>query len=289
MDPKINAVCLGCHVEFEPILAQEHQHAPAQDACTQCHNPHNATVPKLLLAEGAALCGQCHSDVVEAAEQAKVPHRALAVKSQCANCHNPHGSTMEKLLVRAPQALCLGCHDREGMKSADGKLLSNMKAWLEKNKNHHSPVASGMCTSCHQPHGSANFRLLTAAYPSDFYAAYSQVTYALCLSCHDEATFTTPRTTEYTSFRNGSKNLHYVHVAGLGGRGRTCRACHEVHASTQDHHIRESVPYGSRGWALKLNYTRAANGGSCAKTCHETRAYDRKAVEAATAKGPDAP
>jgi hypothetical protein len=100
--------------------------------------------------------------------------------------------------------------------------------------------------------------------------------YGLCFGCHDEQAFLAQQTTTLTGFRRGSKNLHFVHV-NKEDRGRTCRACHEVHASTQDHHLREAVPYGPRGWLLKLNYTKAPNGGQCARTCHETRAYDRNA------------
>jgi predicted CXXCH cytochrome family protein len=273
-DPKVNAVCTGCHAELEEVLARPHQHPPAVDAYTNCHNPHNARFGKLLLADTAALCGQCHAEVVEAAAKAPVKHAALATGSKCANCHNPHGSAVEKLLVKLPMELCLACHDREGMKSSDGKPLSNMKAWLAANKNHHGPVEAADCSACHAPHGGKFFRLLSAEYPAAFYAPFDKKNYALCLGCHVEQVYTSPETTTLTNFRDGSKNLHFVHV-NVGERGRTCRACHEVHASSQDHHIRAGVPYGSRGWVLQLNYKKTAEGGSCAKTCHETRSYRR--------------
>jgi hypothetical protein len=67
-------------------------------------------------------------------------------------------------------------------------------------------------------------------------------------------------------------------------RGRTCRACHEVHASKQDHHIREGVPYGPKAWVLKINYTKLPNGGSCAKTCHETKTYNNKTLTSGSKK-----
>jgi hypothetical protein len=35
------------------------------------------------------------------------------------------------------------------------------------------------------------------------------------------------------------------------------------------------VPFGSSGWMLKLNYTKTADGGSCSKTCHDTKTYRR--------------
>jgi predicted CXXCH cytochrome family protein len=276
---KVNDLCFGCHEEFQKVLGRQHKHPPAVDACTNCHNPHNSKTPKLLRAELPTLCFGCHGAVKEAAEGAKVKHRALETNRRCANCHNPHGSDTEKLLVKLPFDLCLSCHDKDGMKSADGKTLVNMKAWLDKNKDWHGPVLANDCSACHKPHGSENFRLLVKEYPPSFYAGYDPKNYALCFSCHDEQVFQTPETTTLTGFRRGAKNLHFVHV-NKEDRGRTCRACHEVHASTQDHHIREAVPYGPRGWLLKLNYTKTANGGQCAKTCHETRAYDRSAPAA---------
>jgi len=63
-----------------------------------------------------------------------------------------------------------------------------------------------------------------------------------------------------------------VHV-NKDERGRTCRACHEVHAAKQPHQIRAAVPYGTTGYMLKVNFTQTPTGGTCAKTCHVTRSY----------------
>jgi predicted CXXCH cytochrome family protein len=63
-------------------------------------------------------------------------------------------------------------------------------------------------------------------------------------------------------------------------RGRTCRACHEVHASPNPHQLRESVPYGPKNWLLKVGYTQTATGGSCARTCHDTKTYVNKTPSA---------
>jgi len=279
----VNEVCFGCHDEVRALLKRDVAHWPATDACTNCHNPHGSRQPKLLIEETVALCTSCHADVGEYVATAKVKHGAVTTGAKCANCHNPHGSNVEKLLVSSPFDLCLGCHDKEGLRSADGRPLTNMKAWLEKNREWHAPIKAKDCSACHRPHGSANFRLLTATYPETFYAPYSQDNYKLCFGCHNERLFREPETTTLTNFRNGSKNLHFVHV-NKPERGRTCRACHEVHASQQARHVREGVPYGTKGWILKLNYTKTPNGGSCAKTCHETRSYDNKSVAATPAK-----
>jgi predicted CXXCH cytochrome family protein len=269
------ALCLDCHEEFVGVLKRPHTHAPARAACTSCHNPHNARHPKLLLDEPRVLCTNCHANIKAISEDAKVKHGALSTRAQCANCHNPHGSSVERLLIALPFDLCVTCHNRDGMVGADGKKLQNMKAWLEANAVWHGPVIAKDCTACHQPHGSGNFRLLREAYPPEFYAPYDARNYALCFSCHSEAAFSTSETTTLTNFRNGARNLHYVHLH-QGNRGRTCRACHEVHASKQEHHIREGVPYGSGGWVLKLHYKRTETGGSCEKTCHQERSYSNR-------------
>ena len=96
--------------------------------------------------------------------------------------------------------------------------------------------------------------------------------YDLCFDCHEDSIVKDPQTTTLTKFRNGDKNLHYVHV-NKEERGRTCRACHEVHASKQPHQIRDGVPYGPNGYILKVNFTQTPTGGSCARTCHEMRSY----------------
>ena len=45
--------------------------------------------------------------------------------------------------------------------------------------------------------------------------------------------------------------LSFLHV-NKASRGRTCRACHEVHAAEQAHIVRDGVPYGSKGWVLPI-------------------------------------
>ena len=82
-----------------------------------------------------------------------------------------------------------------------------------------------------------------------------------------------PGGTGLTQFRDGDRNLHYVHVNRE--KGRTCRACHEVHASKRPAHIREAVPYGSGNWMLEINFEQTPQGGSCTPACHVMRSYTR--------------
>ena len=95
------------------------------------------------------------------------------------------------------------------------------------------------------------------------------------------------KTTGLTNFRNGQANLHFMHV-NKTEKGRSCRACHNVHASPNDLHIRDSVPYGS--WNMPINYKKSADGGSCSPGCHKPYTYDRKnAVPYDTPGGSPAP
>lgn len=266
------ALCLECHEEFIPILDRAHKHRPARRDCNACHNPHNARHPKLQIEESAALCVSCHEDIGKSASDAKVKHKAVSEGRKCLACHEPHGSANAKLLTKLPFDQCLGCHNVDTMAGTDGRKLQNTKAWLDRNREWHDPVKAKDCSACHEPHGSEHFRLVKENYPKDFYAPYDAKTYALCFSCHKEQAYSTARTTTLTGFRDGDRNLHFVHL-NQGSRGRTCRACHEVHASSQKLHIREGVPYGSGGWMLKLNFKKTAGGGSCDKTCHQEKSY----------------
>lgn len=274
----VTELCLDCHEDFQKVLARKSSHVAAKASCVSCHNPHNSKLPKLLVEEASSLCLTCHQAIKALATGAKVKHDALTMEGKCLNCHNPHGANVEHLLTKLAYDLCVNCHARDGVADHDGKPLTNMKALLAANPEQHGPVSSKDCTACHDPHGGDNFRLLSKEYPAQFYSAYDPKLYSLCFDCHEESILAQPRTTTLTQFRNGDQNLHFVHV-NKDERGRTCRACHEVHASKQKHQIRDAVPYGSKGWVLKINYTKTPEGGSCEKTCHETRSYTNTIIK----------
>jgi predicted CXXCH cytochrome family protein len=115
--------------------------------------------------------------------------------------------------------------------------------------------------------------MLVEDYPAVFYAPFKPENFALCFKCHIPDLVVNQSGRGLTNFRNGEKNLHFVHVNQA--KGRTCRACHEVHASKRPFHIREAVPFGASGWELEINYQRSEEGGSCSPGCHKTRSYSR--------------
>jgi len=268
----VNKVCFSCHDEFPDLFASlKNRHIVAEENCTNCHNPHNSKQAHLLVSRPPVLCVGCHTKIKDKM-QARVQHGALTQGASCVNCHNPHASKVEKLLIAMPFDLCVNCHSKDDITDGEGKKLANFKMLLDGNPVHHAPVADKDCSACHQPHGGDNFRLLGDFYPSHFYAPFNPENYALCFECHDSKMINTKETTTATRFRNGTRNLHYVHV-NKPDRGRTCRACHEVHASKQPFQVRDSVPFGSKGWLLQVNFKKNADGGTCDKTCHTAKSY----------------
>jgi predicted CXXCH cytochrome family protein len=217
------------------------------------------------------LCATCHPNETSLRQGAATKHGPMSDQKSCRNCHDPHFSDQPRLLPAAQQALCLSCHDR-ALESSKGKIM-NMKEFLDRNTNGHGPVKSGDCVSCHNPHGSDYWRILVNYYPPEFYTSFSEGRYALCYSCHDKTAFTDRLTITATGFRDGDKNLHFLHVNKVS-KGRTCRACHEVHAdSGQQSHVKQIV--GFSGWAMPMNFVPGKNGGTCAPGCHGEKRYSR--------------
>ncbi|ACG75042.1 cytochrome C family protein [Anaeromyxobacter sp. K] len=267
----VNAGCLECHEEMREVMARKLKHAPAVRSCTTCHNPHDGAGPSLLAAPVAELCARCHPGVAAQAAAAPVKHAPVTEGRACASCHDPHAARHEALLTAPAFELCVGCHSKDGMTAADGRTLLNMRRWLEENPVWHEPVRERDCAACHRTHGGDHPRLLVADLPDKLYAPYDRRSYALCFGCHNDRLVSEAETTAFTRFRDGARNLHAVHVNRE--RGLACRACHDAHASRQERHVRDSVAYGSGGYVLKLGFTRTATGGSCAKACHEAKAY----------------
>jgi len=271
LDKKGSEACLKCHKDLEQTLrGSTHWHRPVSEDCAKCHDAHASDHPFQLRNERQELCLDCHTAKKEEIAGATVFHEALTTKDGCKNCHNTHASRFAKLLDKPVIELCLQCHN-EPQKRPDGTMVLAMGKHLADSKFLHGPIREGDCSSCHNPHGSKNFRLLKQSYPQGFYAPFDLQAYNLCFGCHDSRVFTEPQTNALTNFRNGEKNLHFVHV-NKETKGRTCRACHDTHGSNLPKHMQEKVPFG--GWDIPINYKAMVTGGQCAPGCHQQRAYD---------------
>ena len=266
-----NSLCFMCHTDIESGLAEAKDVHPPASQCTSCHNPHGSDSERMLSSGVPNLCFTCHDGIKQTVLQAVVKHKAVEEGEKCMNCHSPHYTKFSKLLLNEPMSLCLSCHNKT-MKVQNG-TLANMKELFEKNSNWHGPIRERDCSGCHNPHGGkTDFRLLRWVYPKEFYSSFSVEQYELCLKCHQPTLVLEPKTTTLTGFRNGDQNLHYLHV-NKTVKGRTCRACHETHASQKERHIRESVPFGK--WELPIHFEKTSDGGKCSPGCHAPKEYKR--------------
>jgi len=247
-------------------------HEPVLGECSQCHNPHGSTEAAMLLQPQASLCSTCHADVAEKIAAATVGHSVVTADRACMNCHTPHESAVDHLLREDAIKLCLSCHEQE-VQRADGSIVGAMSSLATQHTSLHDPINDG-CADCHDVHGGSHANLLTSTFTSEFYQSPEDATaYALCLSCHDSKLISQERTTDATNFREGSLNLHYVHVTQPGAKGRSCRVCHDTHAAKAPHLLLEQVAYGE--WRIPIGFEVTETGGSCAAGCHRPRTYDR--------------
>jgi predicted CXXCH cytochrome family protein len=273
MKGKGRELCSSCHDDFGSKMKEAKViHAPVQiDNCTACHSPHAGPSRYFLKKKVTELCLGCHGKIAKKHNDSKVKHKPLAQDEGCSGCHTSHYSSSKGLLRTGEKDMCLTCH---GVDKLGNPPLRNMKKELEKKKYLHGPIQKDRCTPCHDPHGSNNYRLTKGNYPSQIYTPYKDDSYSLCLTCHEKNLLKYPETTVYTRFRNGNKNLHFVHVSNKT-KGRSCKLCHEIHASEGDKLI---SPIGSRfgNWNIPLRFKQTSTGGSCAPGCHRPFEYDRE-------------
>lgn len=251
-------LCLGCHDTSR--FQTKFKHKALDKGCTSCHHPHGSNQKYFVRSKTNELCGQCHQKIIKLATTAKYKHEVIA-KTGCGGCHDPHGSKHAHLMRADGSQTCATCH----------------KAIIA-GANKHGPVAEGDCGACHQPHGGDKPRMLNQPFPAEFYGTFSEKRYALCFECHESDVTKVEFTTTLTGFRDGKRNLHYVHVVSPGHRkdkGRSCKACHEVHTGPQAKHVRAEVPFGNGGWKLPIKFTKRKDGGTCVVGCHAPKTYRR--------------
>lgn len=210
------ALCFDCHdaFVFPPAAGSGGSlHLPvAQGACSRCHAPHGSAVKKLLLASpNRELCLTCHKDptLAPAGEPWAVQHPAL--DDGCPACHRPHVAEAPRLLAKPQRALCAGCHE-------DKNLNGEGVAW----SSQHTPVASGLCASCHGPHGGPEKALLRKSL------------YEICTTCHTEV-HPRHRTVELDPTTGQPASGKAQLPSGFPIRKRdgmlACVGCHQPHGS----------------------------------------------------------
>jgi DmsE family decaheme c-type cytochrome len=200
--------CITCH-ENQTLKGTAHgrEHdartPAAKHGCETCHGPGQAHVDaddnkghiriftkKAVARDTNAVCLTCHERGTHALWEGS-QHDARNVS--CATCHSVHApkSVTGQLTAATQEALCITCHRPEVLKAR---------------RQSHMPVREGAltCTSCHNPHGTTNVRLLkTGNWINES-----------CVSCHAE--------------KRGP--FLYEHAAGR----ESCVSCHDPHGSNHD-------------------------------------------------------
>lgn len=245
-------LCSECHERKD---TRKFVHGPvASGDCLECHDVHQSNNKYQLKEAGSALCFSCHE---KASFDRKHPHPPIA-EGKCTGCHDPHQSDNNYMLKSAGSNLCMKCHDKSMF---SGKTV-------------HAPVAAGECNSCHSTHGTQFPKLLKRNFPQDFYTPFDKGEYALCFGCHPSTLADDQRTGTETNFRNGMFNLHFLHVNKID-KGRSCKVCHDPHASSQPRLISNKVN-GFGRWRIPIRYTKSEVGGTCVVGCHKPKSYDRE-------------
>jgi DmsE family decaheme c-type cytochrome len=102
-------VCFACHKEQRADSKKMSHHAIGEGkvVCSDCHNPHGSTGPKMLKKNTInETCFSCHA---EKRGPFLWDHQPAA--EDCSNCHTAHGSNMAPLLKARPNFLCQQCHN----------------------------------------------------------------------------------------------------------------------------------------------------------------------------------
>ncbi|MBI5154507.1 tetratricopeptide repeat protein [Candidatus Poribacteria bacterium] len=272
LDETGTELCNSCHKDFARQVGNaQFTHKALEKGCGVCHDAHGTGNPLEITKALPGLCLDCHEEIRESTES---PHQHPAALGEraCLTCHTPHGGNLASLMRGIPLDVCMCCHDKELETTSGGKVIA-MTDIGDPAKIKHSPIRDGQCGGCHTIHGGDTPLLLSETYSPGLHQNAAGDTYELCFCCHDESFVGSEEAGGLTQFRNGSLNLHWVHVMSREEFGHNCRVCHGVHSATQPSLVRDWVQYGD--WKMPVRFTMTATGGTCMTGCHHEYSYDR--------------
>jgi DmsE family decaheme c-type cytochrome len=210
--------CATCHEGYEAsVKATKHGQAKdprspwAAQGCESCHGPGEAHASdpekvkprqfdRIAASEVTDTCVTCHNRGTHALWKGS-QHESRNVS--CVSCHSVHKPKSAEFQLKAvnQQQQCMTCH-RDKVAKLD--------------RSGHMPVREGKmeCTSCHNPHGSANVRLLKAG----------NTVNESCAGCHAE-----------------KRGPFLFEHAGINGE--SCATCHDPHGSNNDRMLVAKLPF----------------------------------------------
>jgi DmsE family decaheme c-type cytochrome len=220
-------VCLGCHLveteHFEKtlmgrIFLQNPRTSQERLGCEACHGPAsehvaaggglgvaimsfrpNSPIP---LEQRNAVCLDCHEAGKQTFWQGS-PHQTRGVA--CTDCHQAHQEDRTKFVKATEIETCFQCHQ-------------DKRAQQARFSRH--PLLEGKmtCSSCHNPHGTANFALLDQPTVNE-----------TCYECHAEKRG--PFLWEHAPVRENCASCHEPHGTNHASMltvqpVRLCQQCH---------------------------------------------------------------
>lgn len=147
-------VCYTCHKtqRAETHLISTHPLAAGKMGCTDCHNAHGSTGPKLLVKNSVnETCYTCHAE-----KRGPFLWEHAPVVDDCSTCHTPHGSAKTPLLKARVPYLCQECHS--GDHGAQVDSAANLAGGNVTTVNGINPLANAAaraqlaaraCLNCH--------------------------------------------------------------------------------------------------------------------------------------------
>jgi DmsE family decaheme c-type cytochrome len=153
-------VCFTCHKDQRAQLHRISTHPvlAGKMGCSDCHNPHGSTGPKLLIKNSInETCLTCHDE-----KRGPFLWEHQPVSDDCTNCHTPHGSNNEPLLKARLPWLCQDCHSGDHARSvysganlAGGAVTSVNGTKPFQNQAPNAQIVGRDCLNCHSlVHGS---------------------------------------------------------------------------------------------------------------------------------------
>ena len=209
--------CIGCHdTEGKQIHTTLHGQArnprtpAAAHGCESCHGPGKAHVddpsrpgsirrfPTLAPRDANDTCLACHTRGAHVQWKGSM-HDARNLS--CITCHSIHSPKSEKAQLKAATVIdtCVACHKTEVAKLQ---------------RSGHMPVREGKmdCTSCHDPHGTTNVRMLRVGNWIN----------ETCVACHAD--------------KRGPFLWDHAPVR------EACNTCHDPHGSNNDRMLVAKLP-----------------------------------------------
>jgi predicted CXXCH cytochrome family protein len=228
-----------------------------------------------------ATCLQCHQDKTKG----KSVHSAMAMG--CTACHEirvNRGTTRVKLTTTTTVALCLQCHSDKNATEIKGRV---------------HPPAVRDCTTCHDPHTSANkdqlLKPLSGGKGEN-----------LCLQCHSKGEDVPTTGSRHAALDMGCDTCHVMHKTGERGKlefdyhlskavPALCLDCHDANdAALKQAHDNQPFatadciqchdPHQSRSPKLLQAFVHAPFESKMCDTCHQPAKDGKVVLTAASPK-----